>query len=98
MNSPESEFEEELRALLNKHSQDNYTDTPDWILARYIMYTIEIFRTIIFIHVPTADNTCFFFEFFLPSQEFFQTIRIVPLIIIDMYYYITCAFQNTCIP
>lgn len=29
-------FQEELTALLNKHSIENESDTPDWILANYI--------------------------------------------------------------
>lgn len=31
-----SEFEKELRALINKHSMENRSDTPDFILASYV--------------------------------------------------------------
>jgi len=29
-------FQEELKALINKHSQENYSDTPDFVLAQYL--------------------------------------------------------------
>jgi hypothetical protein len=29
-------FIKELEALINKHSVENESDTPDWILAKYI--------------------------------------------------------------
>lgn len=30
-------FEKELKQLINKYSIENGSDTPDWILAQYIM-------------------------------------------------------------
>lgn len=32
----ETEFHNELRSLLNRHSKENGSDTPDFILARYL--------------------------------------------------------------
>ena len=31
-----SEFQEELETLLNKHSMENASDTPDFLLARFL--------------------------------------------------------------
>lgn len=31
-----SEFENELRALINKHSMEQSSETPDFILAEYL--------------------------------------------------------------
>lgn len=38
---PYSEFQNELAALINKHSLENRTDTPDFILARYVVEALE---------------------------------------------------------
>lgn len=32
----QSDFEKELTALLNKHNQENASNTPDYILAQYL--------------------------------------------------------------
>lgn len=31
------EFEKELKELINKHSIENHSDTPDWIIANFIV-------------------------------------------------------------
>ena len=36
-------FRTELTALLNKHSKENGSDTPDWILSNYLYDCIEAF-------------------------------------------------------
>lgn len=36
-------FEQELVGLLNKHSMENYSGTPDWILTEYIRKSLEAF-------------------------------------------------------
>lgn len=36
-----SGFEEDLRALLNRYSMENASDTPDFILARFVMMTLQ---------------------------------------------------------
>lgn len=33
----EKNFEQELKELINRHSIENESDTPDYILARYIL-------------------------------------------------------------
>ncbi len=33
---PTKEFEKELEQLINKHSLENGSDTPDFILAQYL--------------------------------------------------------------
>ena len=39
------EFREELIALINRHSLENGSDTPDWILAGYIVSCLQAFDT-----------------------------------------------------
>jgi len=36
-------FELELTALINKHSLENHTDSPDFILAEYMMRTLAAY-------------------------------------------------------
>lgn len=38
------DFEKELAALLNKHSMDTETNTPDFILARHIIRDLDTYR------------------------------------------------------
>lgn len=38
------DFERELAALLNKHSMDAETNTPDFILARHIIRDLDTYR------------------------------------------------------
>lgn len=42
-----SDFEKELAALINRHSIENETDTPDFILARYINDCLNALGTLI---------------------------------------------------
>jgi len=35
--SKENEFRQELESLLNIHCQENFSNTPDWILAKYLL-------------------------------------------------------------
>ncbi len=37
-------FEQELEELLNKHSQENASDTPDFILAKYLSDCLAVFN------------------------------------------------------
>lgn len=41
------EFRKELEALLNKHSMENGSDTPDFILAEYLVQCLEVFDGIV---------------------------------------------------
>lgn len=43
--SPEldSSFQDELRSLLNKHSKETSSDTPDFILADYLNNCLKTF-------------------------------------------------------
>jgi len=38
-----SEFEIELQALINKHSMENGSDTPDFILAHFLVECLIVF-------------------------------------------------------
>lgn len=38
-----SNFREELEALINKHSMENGSDTPDFILAEYLDSCLKTF-------------------------------------------------------
>jgi hypothetical protein len=42
----ETEFNRELTALLNKYSKENESDTPDFILASYLIGCLETFNHI----------------------------------------------------
>ena len=39
----EKTFEEDLRGLLNTHSAENRSNTPDYILANYILTCLNAF-------------------------------------------------------
>lgn len=39
------DFETELAALLNRHSQENSSSTPDFILARYLVGCLDAWST-----------------------------------------------------
>ena len=36
-----SDFQKELTSLLNRHSQENGSDTPDFILAEYLQGCLD---------------------------------------------------------
>lgn len=38
-----TKFHEELLALINKHSMENTSNTPDWILAQYLIECLSAF-------------------------------------------------------
>jgi len=42
---PFNSFREELCSLLNKHSRENESDTPDFILTRYVAECLAAFDT-----------------------------------------------------
>lgn len=37
-------FEKELEGLINKHSMENESDTPDYILARYMFTCLSAYQ------------------------------------------------------
>jgi len=37
-------FRQELESLINRYSQENGSDTPDFILARYIVGSLAVFN------------------------------------------------------
>ena len=41
---PETEFQRELEQLINKHSQENGSNTPDYILASYLKGCLDNFN------------------------------------------------------
>ena len=38
-------FKEDLKNLINFHSMENGSDTPDWILAEYLLGCIRVFES-----------------------------------------------------
>ncbi len=40
-----SKFEEDITSLINKHSAENSSNTPDFILARYLTGCLAVFAT-----------------------------------------------------
>ncbi len=43
---PRTAFRQELSSLLNRHSMENGSGTPDFILAEYLSTCLETFDTI----------------------------------------------------
>lgn len=43
-----SGFEKELQELINKHSKENGSDSPDWILSRYLVRCLEAYDYAVF--------------------------------------------------
>lgn len=41
------ELEKELASLLNRHSLENGSNTPDFILAHYLLRCLDTFNTVI---------------------------------------------------
>jgi hypothetical protein len=39
-----NEFERELQELLNRYSKENESQTPDYVLAHYIKYSLKAFN------------------------------------------------------
>jgi len=44
---PLSQFEMDLRKLINYHSQENGSDTPDFLLAEYLSQCLATFNVIV---------------------------------------------------
>lgn len=40
-----TKFERELQHLINRHSLENESNTPDWILAQYLRGCMKVFNT-----------------------------------------------------
>ena len=40
-----SDLERDLAAVINSHSVENESNTPDWILAQYLMDCLKTFKT-----------------------------------------------------
>ncbi len=38
-------FEKELKSLINRHSKENASNTPDWVLAQYLISCLAAFNT-----------------------------------------------------
>lgn len=41
---PANQLEQELKALLNRHSVENRSNTPDFILAQYLIQCLDAFN------------------------------------------------------
>ena len=39
------DFYKELEVLINKYSKENASNTPDWILAQYLLGCLSAFET-----------------------------------------------------
>ena len=42
-----SDFESDLRAIINAHSKENGSDTPDFMLANYLVQCLDTFNTVV---------------------------------------------------
>lgn len=45
MTVQEPTFREELASILNRHSIENFSNTPDFILAQYLIDCLDAFET-----------------------------------------------------
>lgn len=52
---PLPHFQEDLRAIINKHSLDNACNTPDFILAEMIAGQIEAYRKAVAANISWHD-------------------------------------------
>lgn len=43
----ETEFEKELKELINKHSVENDSGTPDWLLAKYLTGCLIVYTSVV---------------------------------------------------
>ncbi len=41
------DFESELQNLINKYSQENGSDTPDFLLAKYLTGCLTVFNSVV---------------------------------------------------
>jgi len=44
VNDNRQQFEKELAALINKYSLENTSNTPDFLLAKYLTYCLSVFE------------------------------------------------------
>ena len=44
MDDPEKDLEKELAGVLNRYSAENDSNTPDWILAQYLLACLAAFN------------------------------------------------------
>jgi hypothetical protein len=42
-----SDFKKELENLINKYSQENGSDTPDFLLAEYLIGCLTVFNSVV---------------------------------------------------
>ena len=50
----QGKFESDLEALINKHSKENGSDTPDYILAHYLLCCLTVFDNAV--NTRTSDK------------------------------------------
>lgn len=48
MESPRTEFRQKLQELINQHSMENGSNTPDFILAEYLDDCLQVFDKAMF--------------------------------------------------
>ena len=41
-----TEFEQELSSLINRHSQENVSNTPDFLLARFLVGCLDSYNEV----------------------------------------------------
>ena len=65
-------FEKELQHLLNRHSQENASNTPDFILAQYLVGCLAAFN------VATQQRETWYGRDARPGQPAFPTTEAEP--------------------
>ena len=53
-------FERELASLINRHSLENDSNTPDWVLAKYLVAFEAVLHddNCINVHFPNSGRCC----------------------------------------
>lgn len=51
-------FEHELSQLINKYSEENQSNTPDFILAHYLASCLDIFNFAVIHRTQWYNNDC----------------------------------------
>lgn len=51
-------FKEELQALINRHSLENFSDTPDFVLAEYINDCVAAFDRAVTLREKFYGRNC----------------------------------------
>ena len=70
MENKEVEFKKELTSLINRYSRENISDTPDFILAEYLMKCLENFEVMVDTHAVWYSGSQRFKEKSIKTENY----------------------------